>query len=84
MSSLTFAEVVECVLNENWHRAESSLDDHWGHHAHIRGELDDLIEAHRDEANSSSQRKTKKEINLRWKDLISLKATISHHESNLG
>ena len=27
MSSLTFVEVVECVLNENWHRAESSLDD---------------------------------------------------------
>ena len=27
MSSLTFAEVVECVLHENRHRAESSLDD---------------------------------------------------------
>ena len=31
----TFAEVVECVLNENWHRAESLLDDLWGHHAQI-------------------------------------------------
>ena len=27
MSSLTFAEVVECVLAENQHRTESSLDD---------------------------------------------------------
>ena len=34
-SSLTFAEVVECVLAENWHRAESSLDDLQGHHAQI-------------------------------------------------
>ena len=46
MSSLTFAEVVECVLNENWHRAESSLDDLQGCHAQIQGELDDLTEAH--------------------------------------
>ena len=45
-SSLTFVEVVECVLNENQHRAESSLDDLQGHCAWIRGELDDLIEAH--------------------------------------
>ena len=35
MSSLTFVEVVECVLAKNWHRAESSLDDLWGHHAQI-------------------------------------------------
>ena len=35
MSSLTFVEVVECVLNENWHRAESSLDDLWGRCAQI-------------------------------------------------
>ena len=34
-SSLTFAEVVECVLNENWHRAESLLDNLRGHHARI-------------------------------------------------
>ena len=46
MSSLTFTEVVECVLNENQHRAESLLDDLQGHHAWIQGELDDLIEAH--------------------------------------
>ena len=34
-SSLTFAEVVECVLNKNQHRAESSLDDLRGHRARI-------------------------------------------------
>ena len=45
MSSLTFAEVVECVLAENQHRVESSLDDLQGCCARIRGELDDLIEA---------------------------------------
>ena len=83
MSSLTFAEVVECVLNENRHRAESSLDNLWGHRAQIRGELDNLTEAHQDEYNKPSQRKIKREINLRWKDLESLRAAISHHESNL-
>ena len=82
-SSLTFAAVVECVLNKNWHRAESSLDNLWGHHAQIQGELDDLIGAHRDESNKPSWRKIKKEIDLRWKDLESLRAAISHHESNL-
>ena len=82
-SSLTFAEVVECVLNENRHRAESSLDNLWGCCAQIRGELDDLIEARGDESNKPSQRKIKKEIDLRRKDLESLKAAISHHESNL-
>ena len=83
MSSLMFAEVVECVLNENWHRAESSLDDLRGHHARIQGELDDLIEARREESDKPSQKKIKKEIDLRWKDLESLRAAISHHESNL-
>ena len=35
MSSLTYAEVVECVLAENWHRVESSLDDLRGHRAQL-------------------------------------------------
>ena len=84
MSSLTFAEVVECVLAENWHRAESSLDNLQGHHAWIQGELDDLIEAHREESDKFSQKRIKKEIDLRQKDLKSLRVAISHHESNLG
>ena len=43
MGNLTFVEVVNCVLDKNRHRAESSLADLQGCHAHIRGELDDLI-----------------------------------------
>ena len=35
MGSLTFAEVVDCVLDENWCREESSLAELHGHHTHI-------------------------------------------------
>ena len=82
-SSLTFAEVVECVLAENWHRIESSLDDLQGCRAQLRGELDDLIEAHKRETVKSSRRRIK-EIDLRQKDLESLSFAISQHESSLG
>ena len=44
MGNLTFAEVVDWVLDENWCREESSVADLQGHHTRIRGELDDLIE----------------------------------------
>ena len=83
-SSLTFAEVVECVLAKNRHRVESSLDDLQGHHAQLQGELDDLIEARREESDKFSWKRIKKEIDLRWKDLKSLRVAISQHESNLG
>ena len=83
MSSLTFAEVVEYVLAENWHREESSLDDLQGHRAWIRGELDDLTEACREESDKPSRKRIKKEIDLRWKDLKSLRVAISHHKSSL-
>ena len=43
--NLTFAEVVDRVLGENWCREESSLAKHQGCHTQIRGELDDLTEA---------------------------------------
>ena len=33
--SLTFAEVVDCVLDENWHREESSLAKLQGCHTQI-------------------------------------------------
>ena len=56
MSSLTFVEVVECVLAKNWHRVESSLDDLQGHRAQIQGELDDLIEAHKRSLTSPLER----------------------------
>ena len=54
MSSLTFTEVVECVLAKNQHQVESSLDDLQGHCAQLQGELDDLIQAHKRESVKSS------------------------------
>ena len=84
MSSLTFMEVVECVLAKNRHRVESSLDDLRGHRTQLQGELDDLTEAHKKESFKSSRKRIKKEIDLRWKDLESLSAAISQHESSLG
>ena len=84
MSSLTFAEVVQCVLAENQHRVESSLDDLRGCRAQLQGELDDLIEARKRESVKSSQKKIKKEMDLRQKDLKSLSVAISQHESSLG
>ena len=45
MGSLTFAEVVDHVLDENWCKEESSLAELHGCRTRIRGELDDLIEA---------------------------------------
>ena len=83
MSSLTFAQVVECVLAENWHRVESSLDNLQGHCAQLQGELDDFTEAHNRESHKSSQRRIKKEIDLRQKDLESLSVAISQHKSSL-
>ena len=53
-SSLTFKEVVDCVLNENQHGARNSLDDLRKCHAQICGELDDLTKAHREEPDKSS------------------------------
>ena len=84
MGSLTFAEVVDRVLDKNRHRAESSLADLQGHHAQIRGELDDLTEACQEESNKLAQKRIKREIDLRWKDIESLRVAISHHESSLG
>ena len=82
--SLTFAEVVDHVMTKNRHRAECSLIDVRGCCAQIRGELDDLVEARRTEMDKTSQKRIKKEMDLRRKDLKSLNTAISHHESNLG
>ena len=84
MGNLTFAEVVGWVLDENWHHEESSLADLQGHHTRIRGELDDLIETCRVESDASTRKRLKREIDLRRKDIESLKVAISHHQSNLG
>ena len=83
MSNLTFQEVVDRFLHENWHDAQCSLDDFRACHAHICEELDDLTKAHREEHGKSSQKRIKKEIDMRCKNLESLKVCISHHESYL-
>ena len=84
MGNLTFAEVVGRVLDENWHHEESLLADLQGHRTRIRGELDDLIETRLVESEASTRKRLKGEIDLKRKDIESLKVAISHHQSNLG
>ena len=81
--SLTFAEVVDHVLDENWCREESLLAELHGHCTWIRGELDNLTEACQEESDMSVWRRIKREIDLRWKDIENLRVAISHHQSNL-
>ena len=82
--NLTFTEAVGQVLDENRCLEESSLADLQGHCTQIRGELDDLIKTHRAESDASTRKRLKREIDLRRKDIESLKVAISHHQSSLG
>ena len=82
-SNLTFKEVVNRVLYENQRDAQRSLDDLRAHCTCIHKELDDLTKTHREESNKSLQKRIKKEIDMRHKDLKSLRVRISHHESHL-
>ena len=82
MNNLTFHEVVDRVLHKNQRDAERHLEDLRARCAQIRQELDDLIQAHR-ESEKSSQKRIKKEINTKHKDLKSLKRHISQCESHL-
>ena len=82
MSNLTFCEVVDRVLHEHQRDAERRLEDLRRSRAQIRQELDDLIQAHR-ESEKSSQKRIKKEIDTKRKDLKSLKRCISQCESHL-
>ena len=84
MGSLTFAEVVDRVLDKNRCREESLLAELHGHCTWIRGELDNLTEAHREESEKFAWKRIKREIDLRRKDLENLRVAISHHEANLG
>ena len=52
--NLTFKEVVDRILYENRHDAQSWLDDLRARRAHIHEELDDLTKAHREESDKSS------------------------------
>ena len=79
---LTFREVVTHCLYENRRDAQRHLDDLIRHHNRVCKELDDLMEAHKG-ASGFSQRGIKKEIDLRRKDLESLKGRISQEESYL-
>ena len=82
MSNLTFQEVVDCVLQENRCASEHSLNYLLACHTCTRQELDDLTKAH-GESGKSSQNRIKSEINLRCKDLESLRERISYYESHL-
>ena len=86
MSNLTFREVVDCILQENRHASEHSLNYLLACHAHTRQELDDLTKAHgeSDKSDKSSQKRIKKEIDLRRKELEGLREHISYYESHLG
>ena len=84
MGNLTFAEVVGQVLDENRCHEESSLANLQGHHTRTQEELDDLIKTCRVESDASTRKRLKREIDLRRKDIKSLKVAISHHQSNLG
>ena len=79
---LMFREVVARCLYENWCDAQRHLDNLIRHHNWVREELNDLMEAHKG-ASGSSQKRIKKEIDLRRKDLESLKGCISQEESYL-
>ena len=85
MSNLTFQEVVNCILHENQCASECLLNYLLACHACTHEELDDLTKAHAesDKSNQSSQKRIKKEINLRCKDLESLREHI-YYESHLG
>ena len=54
MSNLTFKEVVDCVLHENWCNAQYSLDDLRAHRTRVRKELDVLTKTHGEESDKSS------------------------------
>ena len=79
---LMFREVVSRCLYENKHDAQHHLNDLVWHRNRVCKELDDLVEAHKG-ASGSSRNRIKKEIDLRCKDLESLKGRISHEESYL-
>ena len=84
MSNLTFKEVVDRILYENRRDGQRSLDDLRACRACIHKELDDLTKTYGEESDKSSQKRIKKEIDMRCKDLESLRVHISHHESHLG
>ena len=86
MSNLTSQEVVDCILQENWCASERSLNYLLARHAHTCQELDNLTKVHGEsnKSDKSSQKRIKKEIDLRCKELEGLRERISYYESLLG
>ena len=82
-SSLMFEEVIHRVLAENRYKVESSLDNVRELQDWLQRELEDLTEAHKVEPTKSSQKRMKRDMEWRQKDLKGLKATISQYESSL-
>ena len=83
-SSLTFEEVIQRVLAENRYKTESSLDNIQKLRTRLQRELEDLSQAHKVGPAKSSQKKIKRDMEWRQKDLRGLEITISHYESSLG
>ena len=79
---LTFRKVVAHCLYENRRDAQRHLDNLVRRCNWVHEELDDLMEAHKG-ASGSSRKRMKKEIDLRRKDLESLRGRISQEESYL-
>ena len=83
ISSHMFEEVVQWVLAENWYKTESSLDNVQKLWAQLQRELEDLSQAHKEEPVKSSQKKIKRDMERRQKNLKGLEVTISQYESSL-
>ena len=75
--SLTFEEVVQWVLAESRYKTESLR-------AQLQRELKDLSQAHKVKPDKSSQKKIKRDMEWKRKDIKGLEVTISHYESSLG
>ena len=86
MNTVSFWEVVDCILQENQRASEYLLNYLLARRACTHQELDDLTKAHREsnKSDKSSQKRIKKEIDLRCKDLESLRGRISYYELHLG
>ena len=78
-SSLMFEEVIDGVLVENQYKIESSLDNIRGLQAQLQRQLNDLSQAREGELEKSAQKKMKRDMEQRWRDLKGLEATISQY-----
>ena len=83
-SSLTFEEVIDWVLVENWYKIGSLLDHIQELWAQLHRELNDLSWACEDEPEKFARKKMKRDMEQRRRDLKGLEATISQYESSLG